>query len=147
MKDKFFIDSSIFFCTFDPTNTEKLRISNELIKSALVNHNGCISYQIIEEFVEIATKKFAVPLTTSDSKKYFEKVLAPLCEVFVSFDLFQNTFELAERWRIGFGDALKIAAAIQANCTVLYSEDFPIYQKIQNVLIVNPFQKTKSSAK
>jgi len=66
-------------------------------------------------------------------------VLTPLCEAFVSVDLLKQALDVAERWRFSFYDSLIIAAALQTNCTILYSEDMQHEQKIQTITIRNPF--------
>ena len=57
MKDKYFLDTNVFVYSFDQQDNQKREISNELIKTALMNHSGCISSQVIQEFINVATKK------------------------------------------------------------------------------------------
>lgn len=48
---------------------------------------------------------------------------------------------LAERYQFSIYDSLIIAAALEANCTTLYSEDMQHQQKIDNrLVIINPFK-------
>jgi predicted nucleic acid-binding protein len=47
---------------------------------------------------------------------------------------------IASKYRFAFYDALIAAAALEADCTTLYSEDFQDGQVIEGTLIVrNPF--------
>jgi predicted nucleic acid-binding protein len=47
---------------------------------------------------------------------------------------------IAMRYKFSFYDTLIIAAALESNCTILYSEDMHHNQVIENALkIVNPF--------
>lgn len=87
----------------------------------------------------MATRKFNPPLSHQDSLKYLNTVLAPLCEVFTSLDLFRRTVETAERWQYSLYDSMIIAAALQADCATLYSEDMQHGQQIESLVIVNPF--------
>lgn len=139
MNDKYFIDTNIFVYSFDSANSEKQKIANELIKRALKNNIGCISFQVIQEFMNISTRKFAVPLSIKDCEKYMNSILAPLCEVFVSIELYTQALDVMERWKFSFYDSLIVAAALRADCSILYSEDLQHEQKIGPMTIRNPF--------
>jgi predicted nucleic acid-binding protein len=90
---------------------------------SLEKGTGVIGDQVVQEFLNAATRKFAVPLRLEDAKKYLDIVLEPLCEVFSRIELYQQALEIAAEWRFSFYDALIVAAALQAECGVLYSED------------------------
>jgi predicted nucleic acid-binding protein len=142
MNDKYFIDTNILIYSFDPDNPPKRKIALDLISKALERGTGVISYQIIQEFLNVATRKFAVPLTCKDSQRYLNVVLEPLCEVFSSTELFHQALEISDQWRFPFYDALVVAAALQADCSLLYSEDMQDNQTIKGLTIRNPFQET-----
>jgi len=138
MKDKFFIDTNIIVYAFDKHDVEKSRKAQDLIKLAHKGE-GCISFQVVQEFLNVALKKFEVSLTPDDAKIYLSKILYPLCEVFPSENLYFSTIEIMERWRFSFYDSLIITAAIDADCRILYSEDLKHNQKIYELTITNPF--------
>ncbi|MGE0021762.1 MAG: PIN domain-containing protein [Draconibacterium sp.] len=138
MKDKFFIDTNIIVYAFDKRDVEKSQKAQGLIKLAHKGE-GCISFQVVQEFLNVALKKFEVPLTPDDGKIYLSKILYPLCEVFPSESLYFNAIEIMERWRFSFYDSLIIAAAIDSDCRILYSEDLKHNQKIYELTIRNPF--------
>ncbi|MBT4638753.1 MAG: PIN domain-containing protein [Deltaproteobacteria bacterium] len=139
MKDKYFLDTNIFVYSFDPNEKIKNSIARDLIQNALKEQVGCISSQVIQEFLNVSTKKFNPPLAIEDSLKYLNTVLAPLCEIYTSVDLYRKTIETSERWKYSFYDSMVITAAIQTNCSILYSEDMQHDQNIQSLTIVNPF--------
>lgn len=140
MRDKFFLDTNILIYSFDASKPDKQKISRDLIKVGLEKGIGCISYQVVQEFLNVATRKFAIPISYDDSRIFLLTVLEPLCEVYASIDLFHRTLELAERWKYTFYDALIIAAALQNRCTILYSEDLQDGQIIHELKITNPFR-------
>ncbi len=139
MKDKFFLDTNIFVYSFDRSNEPKRQKASQLIKQALVESKGCISYQVIQEFLNVATKKFATPLSLLDGQRYLDSVLYPLCQIFASVDLYHQALHLMQRWQYSFYDALILAAALQADCKILYSEDLQHGQAIKSLTILNPF--------
>ncbi|HHS12301.1 MAG TPA: PIN domain-containing protein [bacterium] len=139
MKDKYFIDTNILVYSFDNDNVHKKDISLKLISDALTQSKGIISYQVIQEFLNVAIKKFKVPLNIEDSRKYLTVVLEPLCEVYSSIALYHRALEIVERWQLSFFDSLIISAALQSECEIIYTEDLQHGQKIFDLEIVNPF--------
>ena len=139
MNDKHFIDTNIFIYSFDTENPEKNDIARRLIADALEKGTGIISYQVIQEFLNVATQKFKKPLTFKDSQRYLNVVLEPLCEVFSSPELFHKALEIMDQWKYPFYDSLIIAAALQADCAVIYTENMQHGQKIKDLTLKNPF--------
>jgi predicted nucleic acid-binding protein len=107
--------------------------------TGLENGNGCISYQIVQEFLNVALRKFSTPLSVADAAIYMTAVLEPLCEISSTVSLYRQTLGIVERWRYSFYDALVIASAMAADCHVLYTEDLQHEQKIGDLTIINPF--------
>ena len=66
-------------------------------------------------------------------------MLLPLWSVAPSAELYRRGLEIQSRYQYGFYDALIIAAALEASCTRLLSEDLQHGQKIENLTIENPF--------
>jgi predicted nucleic acid-binding protein len=81
MTGKFFLDTNIFVYSFHTSPKKDKAL--ELIKKAHVK-NGCISYQVIQEFLNVALKKFERPVKYNDLELYLIKILFPICEVFPS---------------------------------------------------------------
>jgi predicted nucleic acid-binding protein len=140
MKDKYFLDTNIFVYSFDTSNPGKRKIALDIISKALTQSKGIISYQVIQEFMNVALRKFKVPLSSNDCQKYLTVVLEPICEVYSSIDLFHKALEITEKWHFSFYDSLIISAALKAECSVLYSEDLQHQQEIFDLQIINPFE-------
>ncbi len=139
MIGRYFIDTNIFIYSFHENAPHEREISRRLIADALENSSGVISYQIVQEFLAAANRKFKKPLTFIDSQRYLSIVLEPMCEVHSSPELFHQALEIMDKWKYSFYDSLIIASAIQADCTILYSEDMQHGQEIMNLSIKNPF--------
>ena len=69
------------------------------------------------------------------------ELIRQLCEPAVPLtrETHEDAVSMARRYKLHFYDSLIIAAAVQAGCTVLYSEDLHHGQKIGNLRIENPF--------
>jgi predicted nucleic acid-binding protein len=56
-----------------------------------------------------------------------------------ALDLLRRTIDISEKWKYSLYDSMIVAAALQADCAVLYSEDLQHGQQIESLAIVNPF--------
>lgn len=139
MPGRFFLDTNVFVYTFDTASPAKRAIGRELVERALATREGLISYQVVQEFLNVAGTKFARPLTVPDRRRYLDRVLVPLCEVFAIPELYLRALGVQERYGYGFYDSLILAGALEAGCTTLYSEDLQAGQRIETLEIVDPF--------
>ena len=139
MSDKYFLDTNIFVYCFDDTQPAKKVRSLALVADALQTGDGIISTQVMQEFLNVATRKFSVPLKPEDGKIYLQKVLYPLCHVFPDLDYFQTALDILRDTGYSFYDSLILSGALRGGCTILYSEDLQAGQQVNQVRIVNPF--------
>lgn len=139
MAGRFFLDTNIFVYTFDASSPAKRAVAQELVEQALTTRQGLISYQVVQEFLNVSGTKFAEPLKLESRRTYLDRVLAPLCEVFAGPSLWHRAMDLQDRYGYGFYDSLILAGALEAGCTVLYTEDFQAGQRIESLEIVDPF--------
>ena len=139
MSAKFFLDTNVLAYAFDLTDQPKRQRARELIAEAIETSRGCISFQVAQEFLNICTRKFTVPMTVPEAAVYLRETLTLLCRVFPSIDLLQSALEQKDRYKYSFYDSLIIAAALEAKCDVLYSEDLHHGQHIGQLRIENPF--------
>ena len=139
MKDRFFLDTNIFAYSFDKGATSKLRRSQQLILQGITTRKGVVSYQVVQEFFNLALRKFAQPMTAAEAEQYLHAVFKPLLAVQSSQALFSQAFRLQERHHLSWYDSLIVAAALESQCTVLYSEDMQHGQRFGELQIKNPF--------
>lgn len=139
MSAKHFIDTNIFVYSFDNLQPSKKERASALIQEALETGLGMISTQVIQEFLNVATQKFAVPMQIEDAVAYTRLVLNPLCQVYPDLALYESCLEIQAKTRYSFYDSLILAAALQGGCGMLYSEDLQDRQHVRGVRIVNPF--------
>ena len=139
MNDRFFLDTNIFVYSFDRGSPAKAKRSASLIKEAVTSGKGIVSYQVVQEFLNVALKRFEKPLTTSEAEQYLATVFRPLLSVYASQSLFLEALRLNGRYRLGWYDSLIVAAAIEGQCSTLYSEDLQNGRRIGQTEIQNPF--------
>ncbi len=134
-----FIDTNVFVYHVDDSDSRKSDIAHALIREAIATGNACVSFQVVQEFLNTMVRKAERPLGHQHTHAYLSEVLAPLCRVYASIPLYQNALDIQARYRFGFYDSLIVAAALSANCTQLLTEDLQDGQRIENLEIRNPF--------
>ncbi len=139
MSDKYFIDTNIFVYSFDTKSKLKQKKAEQIIDQALIEHSGIVSFQVIQEFMNAATRKFPGSFSISECRLYLEKVLSRLCEVYPTIGMYQQALAIQSETGFSFYDSLIVAAAQAGGCKIIYSEDFQHGQKISGVTIQNPF--------
>lgn len=139
MPAEFFLDTNIFVYTFDRRTPDKQTRARSLVERALGSGDGVVSSQVVQEFLNVALREFERPLSNEQALRYLREVLDPLCSVFPSISLYETALSLHRRWRFSFYDSLIVAAALESNCKVLYSEDLQDGQEIESLTVVNPF--------
>ena len=139
MSGRFFLDTNIFAYTFDLSVPAKAKTALQLVCRAVDSGEGVISYQVVQEFFNVALMRFTQPMNLAEAEQYFLTVLRPLVAVDSSPALFLEAFRLVGRHRFNWYDSLILAAALQLDCDTLYSEDFQHGRKIEDLTISNPF--------
>jgi predicted nucleic acid-binding protein len=135
-----FIDTNVFVYHLDASDPRKHAIAGDLVRAALVEGKACISTQVVQEWLNVATTKARLPLSTEEAMAYLDTVLMPLVAVAPSADLYRRALAVRARWGFGFYDALIVAASLAAGCTRLLTEDLQDGQRIDTLTVVNPFR-------
>jgi predicted nucleic acid-binding protein len=103
----------------------------------LLAGGGIVSVQVLNEFTAVASRKLAM------SYSEIRDALAPIrtiCSVEpLTIELHNRAVEIAERYGFSIYDATIVAAALNAGCDTLYSEDLQDGQAIETLRIRNPF--------
>ena len=99
---------------------------------------GKLSVQVLNEFTAVSRRKLRtewreISEAISDALTLVDPPLA------LSLDLHAAARVLAEDHRLSFYDALIVAAAVEAGCDILYSEDMQHGRTIGGLAIINPF--------
>ncbi len=137
-----FIDSNVFVYLFDETDDRKRGIADGIIDSALQTNSASISFQVVQETLNIVIRKLPVPMTAEGAGHFMQTVLAPLWQVSPSLALYRRALDVQARHQYSFYDSLIVAAALDAGCTRLYSEDLQDGQRIEGLAIENPFSES-----
>lgn len=140
MNAESFIDTNVFVYQLERLDVRKADIADQLIAHGIETQTACISFQVIQECLNTATRKAEVPLTEDEMRKYMIDVLAPLYRVQPDIWLYRKSLEIRSRYGFSFYDSLIVAAAIKAGCETLYTEDLTHGQQIEGVTTIDPFR-------
>ena len=110
-----------------------------MIREAVDTGRGIVSYQVVQEFFNLALRRFPQPMNSAEAEQYLMTVFRPLLAIQSSSALYLEGLRIAGQYRLSWYDCLIISAALQGECSVLYSEDLQHGQKIENLRIENPF--------
>ena len=133
MSVNFFLDSNICLYLLGDDDSKKE------ISFNLLEQNPIISKQVISESVNVILKKYK-HLTIIDATKFIE-YLQQYCTIeIITQTTITTALKIKERYQLQWYDSLIIAAAIQAGCDTLYSEDMHHGLMVEKSLtIINPF--------
>lgn len=140
MSGKAFLDTNIFIYSLDRTDQRKADIAENLIRDCAVRGTGVISFQVVQEFFNAAFRRFRSTMTPDDGTAYLLTVFRPFYGVNSSVALYSAALFVCSRYKLSWYDSLIVAAAAEAGCSVLYSEDLQHGAKMSGVRIENPFR-------
>jgi predicted nucleic acid-binding protein len=140
MSARFFLDTNLFVYSLDPSASAKARRATQLIRQAIATRNGIVSYQVVQEFFNVALRRFTPPMTLAEAEQYLATVFRPLLAIHSSHALYAEALHLRNRYRLSWYDALVAAGAMEAQCRILYTEDLNDGQQFGDLLIENPFR-------
>jgi predicted nucleic acid-binding protein len=139
MSGRFFLDTNVFVYEFDTRHRAKTECASRLIRSAIATKRGVVSYQVVQEFFSVALTRFAKPLPISEAEQYLFAIFKPLLAVHSSPRLFLEALRIRQTHLLSWYDALIVAAALQAGCQTLFTEDLQAGRELEGMRIENPF--------
>jgi predicted nucleic acid-binding protein len=134
-----FIDSNVLVYLVDSSHPEKRATARGLVRDALRTGDVQISFQVVQETLNVITRKFQRTVTPDDARQLLQEVLVPLWRVMPTQALYERALDVHERYKYSFYDSLIIAGALRAGSTRLYSENLQHGQRIEGLTVENPF--------
>lgn len=134
-----FLDTNVLVYLVDEADAAKHAVARGLVQDALSNGSGIISFQVVQETLNVLTRKLKVIARADDAEFFMQQTLVPLWRVQPSPQLYAAAMEIQQRQGFGFYDSLIVAAAQEAGCRRLLSEDLQHGQRIGKLRVENPF--------
>lgn len=132
MSGKPFFDTTVLIYSVS-ANDRRAAVAEKLLADG-----GYISVQVLNEFAAVGRRK--LNMSWEEIGDALSAVRA-LCEAptALSIKTHEAALEIAAQYGYHIYDALILAAAVQAGCDLLYSEDMQDGQSIGRLTIHNPF--------
>jgi len=137
MNGRTFVDTNVLIYAHDVDSKSKHEIAKNILRELWSERIGVLSMQVLQEFYVNATRKIRSPLP-KDSARLVVSSYSIWCMETAPAEL-SVAFRIEDESRIGFWDALIVAAAAKSGATRLLSEDLNPGQKIAGLSIENPF--------
>lgn len=136
MSERSFLDTNILVYTDDHDMPEKQTQALEIIAQMRRQGMGVLSTQVLQEYFVAATRKLSVsPIVARRKVELFARLnLVP-----VKLDQILGAIDLQRLHGFSFWNALIIRCALDGGCTRLFTEDLQHRQRIEGLVIVNPF--------
>ena len=134
-----FFDTNILVYAATDQDQRKNKIAGELLAHAIqVNHDGCISTQVLQEFCNTMQGKFRQGKELIDGYiDYYRELLV----TDVTIDLVRHALGVKEEYGIQYYDALIVSTAEKLGCHEIVTEDLNPDQLYRGMAVVNPFAK------
>jgi predicted nucleic acid-binding protein len=132
-EDKAFFDTNVVAYAFS-AGDRRQRVALDLLVVG-----GTVGVQTLNEFVRVVISRLKRPW--SDAIAWLETI-EELCEpaVPMTLSVHRKGLRIAQTYGYQLYDSMMLAAALEASCTVFYSEDMQDGQTIGDMTIRNPFK-------
>ncbi|MCM2341549.1 PIN domain-containing protein [Rhodoferax sp.] len=136
MAARSFIDTNVLIYAEASDAPAKQRAALALLKQLFESTTGVLSTQVLQEYCNVALKRLKLPAqhirAQLDLYEQFEVVQVTPAVIRAGLDLHQTR-------SVAFYDALIMASAQLAGCSVLFSENMNAGETMAGVRIINPF--------
>jgi predicted nucleic acid-binding protein len=103
-----------------------------------------LSTQVLQEFYVNVTRRIATPFSKKSARTVVESYISWYLDT-TPVEI-STAFRIEDEARIGFWDALIVAAALKAGADRILTEDLNAGQTISGVRIENPFSPARITA-
>jgi len=138
MSDRAFLDTNILVYAYDQHEPHKQSKAQELITDGIEKEILLISVQVLGEFFNVVTRHIPQPMTPDEAQEIIAAIsILPVQEIDLA--MVTRAIDTHKTYRISYWDALIVAAAERAGCTLILSEDLSDGQAYHNMVVRNPF--------
>ncbi len=143
MVDKIFLDTNILVYLFDKSERQKQTKIKTLVSEYFSQSKFFLSVQVINEFINVTTRKITFPIPVDKQKEIIELVSDLFLVTPLNLSTTLGALEVSRKYRLSYWDSLIISSALENKCNILYTEDMQNGFIIEDKLtIINPFQSS-----
>jgi predicted nucleic acid-binding protein len=137
MSGLIFVDTNILLYAVDEADKHKNAAARAWRQRLWDTRRGRLSFQVLQEFYANVLRRW--PQAATSGREEVTDLLS-WQPIVIDGWILSASWELQDRYKFSFWDALIVAAALASGCSWLLSEDFQHGQKIGGVEIVSPFR-------
>lgn len=141
MRDRTFVDINILIYAHDVDAKSKHRSAKSVLHELWDERGGVLSSQVLQQFYVNVTRKILRPLSKHSARLVVSSYV--IWCVDTTHAEISTAFRIEDEYRIGFWDALIVAAALKGGANRILSEDLNAGQTIAGIRIENPFVTTR----
>jgi predicted nucleic acid-binding protein len=134
------IDTNIFVYAYTSNEKQKHAIIVNLLQNQLAGKEVFVSVQVLNEFYAVMTGKYG--FSHQKISEYIFAIIDTTTVAPITLETVEFALGLKHTYGYSWWDSLLLAAALESNCEVFYTEDMQHGQIIENRLsILNPFMQ------
>jgi predicted nucleic acid-binding protein len=135
--ERIFVDTSVLIHAHDLDSGLKRAIAEHVLKQIWQDESGVLSVQVLQEFYAAMTGGTS-PVPRRAARDLLHAYSTWPVVTLDAADLLAAS-DLEERYRLGFRDALIVAAARKSGATLMLSDTLQPYRPITGLELQNPF--------
>ena len=98
MSARYFLDTNIFVYSFDESAIVKAKRAIHLIGEAVTTRKGIVSYQVVQEFFNVALRQFKEPMRADEAEQCLKAAIALAQRQEAKFWELRAATSLAKLW-------------------------------------------------
>ena len=138
MTGSVFVDTNVLVYARDASEPEKQPRALAWMEWLWSQQSGRVSTQVLQEYYQTVTRKLK-PGLDPQAARADVRDLGAWNPVTIDHPVLERAWKLEDRYRFSWWDSLILAAACQAECEIVLSEDLASGQRVDSLRIVNPF--------
>jgi predicted nucleic acid-binding protein len=133
-----FLDTNVLVYAFIARSADPPDPRTQVAQNLLMR-GGKISVQVLNEFGDVAARKFQISWAVISEMMSAVRVLCGEV-ISLSEQTTGSAIAFSQRHRFRLHDSLILASAVEAGCSILLTEDLQHGQTIEGIRIENPFR-------
>jgi predicted nucleic acid-binding protein len=137
-----FVDTNVLIYALNRGDPKKQHAAQAWRAELWKNHNGRISFQVLQEFYVNVAQKW--PSACDQARAEIRDLMA-WRPATVDGPILEGAWRIQDRYQLSFWDALIVGAAKSLACRYLLTEDLQADQELDGIIVINPFLRDPAS--
>jgi len=133
-----FVDTNLLVYARDPRDPTKRALANEWIRLLWNDERGRTSFQVLNEYYDVVTRKLKTPVRREDAWDDLQFYLAWSPQP-IDLEVLAGAHEIQQRYHLSWWDCLVVSAAQAQDCVLLLSEDLQDGADYGGIVVRSPF--------